>query len=59
MIRTFLFAISAMIAINTSSFADGDIENGEKVYKKCKACHMVGENAKKSSWPSYQRYHRS
>ena len=51
MIRTFLFAVSTMIVVNTSSFADGDIENGEKVYKKCKACHMIGENAKNRVGP--------
>ena len=51
MIRIFLFAVSAMIAVNTSSFADGDIENGEKVYKKCQACHMLGENAKNRVGP--------
>ena len=26
--------------------AAGDAEKGKKVYNKCKACHMVGDNAK-------------
>lgn len=28
------------------SLADGDVAVGEKVFRKCKACHMVGEGAK-------------
>ena len=31
--------------------AAGDAEKGKKVYNKCKACHMVGENAKKRVGP--------
>ncbi|MHA6326404.1 c-type cytochrome [Roseivivax sp. CAU 1753] len=29
----------------------GDAEAGEKVYRKCKACHMVGEGAKNRVGP--------
>ena len=42
---TFL-ALSAAPAL-----AAGDAEKGKKVYNKCKACHMVGENAKKRVGP--------
>ena len=31
--------------------AEGDIEAGEKVFKKCKACHMVGPKAKNRVGP--------
>lgn len=31
--------------------AEGDADKGKKVYNKCKACHMVGENAKKRVGP--------
>jgi len=31
--------------------ADGDAAKGEKVFKKCKACHMVGEGAKNRTGP--------
>ena len=31
--------------------AEGDAEKGEKVFKKCKACHAVGEDAKNKVGP--------
>lgn len=33
------------------ALADGDAKKGKKVFKKCKACHMVGEKAKKRVGP--------
>ncbi|MDV7143390.1 cytochrome c family protein [Tropicimonas sp. TH_r6] len=33
------------------AFAEGDAAAGEKVFKKCKACHAVGEGAKKKVGP--------
>jgi len=35
-----------------AAFAEGDVEAGEKVFKKCKACHMVGTNAKNRVGPT-------
>ena len=29
-----------------------DVENGAEVFKKCRACHQVGENAKNAVGPS-------
>jgi S-disulfanyl-L-cysteine oxidoreductase SoxD len=29
----------------------GNAENGEKVFKKCKACHKIGEGAKNATGP--------
>lgn len=37
-------ALGLSIALSfatTSAFADGDAEKGEKVFKKCKACHTI------------------
>ena len=31
--------------------ADGDVAAGEKVFRKCKACHAVGEGAKNKVGP--------
>jgi cytochrome c2 len=31
------------------SLAEGDVAAGQKVFKKCKACHAVGEGAKHGS----------
>lgn len=33
------------------AFAEGDATKGKKVYKKCQACHMVGEDAKAKVGP--------
>lgn len=41
---------AAMIAASPA-LADGDPAAGEKVYKKCKVCHMVGEDAKNRVGP--------
>jgi len=52
---TSLFApASVLIATSflaSAAFAEGDAAAGEKLFKKCKACHMVGEGAKKKSGP--------
>ncbi|NKB16366.1 MAG: cytochrome c family protein [Sphingomonadales bacterium] len=32
--------------------ADASIENGEEVFKKCRACHQIGENAKNGVGPA-------
>ncbi|MCB1461979.1 MAG: cytochrome c family protein [Nitratireductor sp.] len=34
------------VMIAGPAFAEGDIAKGEKVFKKCAACHMVGDDAK-------------
>lgn len=44
-------AIAVLLMSATSAFAAGDIDKGKKVFKKCKACHTVGENAKKKVGP--------
>ncbi|MEZ5773192.1 MAG: cytochrome c family protein [Hyphomicrobiaceae bacterium] len=41
----------ALLAATAPAFADGDAANGEKVFKKCMACHKVGENAKPGVGP--------
>ncbi len=46
-----LAVIATMIASPTFASSDGDIEAGEKVFKKCIACHQVGENAKNKVGP--------
>lgn len=45
----------AIAAVTLISFgtaqAEGDPEKGKRVFNKCKACHMVGEKAKKRVGP--------
>lgn len=38
-------------ALAGPAMAEGDAEKGEKVFKKCKACHAVGEDAKNKVGP--------
>ncbi len=33
------------------ALAEADLKKGEKVFKKCKACHQVGEKAKSRTGP--------
>jgi cytochrome c len=47
----FMIAMAILAASGTAARADGDVANGEKVFKKCVACHAVGENAKNKVGP--------
>jgi cytochrome c2 len=45
-------ALAAVIAsASAPAFAQGDAAAGEKVFRKCQACHMVGEDAKNRVGP--------
>ncbi len=44
-------AALAFASFATVAHAGGDAEKGKKVFKKCKACHAVGENAKNKVGP--------
>jgi cytochrome c len=50
-----LAIIAAVTLIAPAAFAEshggGDAEKGKKVFKKCKACHQVGEGAKNKTGP--------
>ncbi|NNJ77194.1 MAG: c-type cytochrome [Anderseniella sp.] len=40
----FVIAVAAALgAMSTGAFAEGDAAKGEKVFKKCKACHAADE----------------
>ncbi len=46
--------VTATLLLTTAgAFAgsDGDAEKGKRVFKKCSACHMVGDNAKRKVGP--------
>ena len=41
-----VFALSCLMSVPALAVAqDGDAAAGEKVFRKCQACHMVGEDA--------------
>lgn len=44
MLRMFITAsVAAFVA--GASYAEGSVEDGEKVFRRCKSCHAVGEDA--------------
>jgi len=46
-----LAAIGGLGLMTTLAFGEGDADKGENVFKKCKACHKIGEGAKNSVGP--------
>lgn len=51
MIRPILSTVAMLVALTAPAFAEGDADKGEKVFKKCKACHAVGDDAKNKVGP--------
>ena len=45
-------AATLLIGLSAPAFAEGDAAAGEKVFNKCKACHMIGDGAKNRVGPS-------
>lgn len=42
MMKLAAFGLSVVVSLAaTSAYADGDAAKGEKVFKKCKACHTI------------------
>lgn len=39
--KTLISATATILALAVPAFAEGDAEKGEKVFKKCKACHTI------------------
>jgi len=50
-VRTAAFAVSAVLLLSTTAVRAQDIESGADVFKKCRACHQVGEGAKNAVGP--------
>ena len=51
MLKIVTLASAIFVAGSSLAFAEGDAAAGEKVFRKCKACHMVGEKAKNRVGP--------
>ena len=51
MIKSSLVIVALTTALATPAIAEGDAAKGEKVFKKCKACHAVGDGAKNKVGP--------
>jgi cytochrome c len=52
MIKRSLLVATLATAFAAPAFAEGDAAKGEKVFKKCKACHAVGDGAKNKVGPA-------
>lgn len=53
--QTFARAAALTLALSNTvlmASAGGDAANGEKVFKRCKACHQIGEGARNSVGPN-------
>ena len=51
MFRSFTIGLLSL-TLCAPVFAEGDADKGEKVFRKCKACHAVGEDAKNKVGPT-------
>lgn len=51
MTKVSVLAATALLALTATSFADGHAAKGEKIFKKCAACHAVGADAKNKVGP--------
>ncbi len=50
--KTMVLAACAALALSTPALAEeGDVTAGEKVFKKCTACHTIGDEAKNKVGP--------
>ena len=49
--RLLITAGSVLLALTAHASAEGDPAKGEKVFRKCSACHAVGETAKNKVGP--------
>lgn len=51
MMKLSIAAGVALLTLTTIASAEGDVAKGEKVFKKCAACHAVGPDAKNKVGP--------
>ncbi len=50
-LRTLTVAATLLVGLAAPALAQGDAAAGEKVFNKCKACHMIGDGAKNRVGP--------
>jgi len=46
-----LATVAVICSLSATAMAEGDAAAGENVFKKCKICHQIGENAKNQVGP--------
>ena len=47
-----VMAAGILVVGGAAAWAEGDPEKGADVFKKCRACHLIGEGAKDSVGPN-------
>ena len=52
MTSRFNLTAAAFAAVAGPAFAEGDLEAGEKAFRKCLACHAIGEGAQHRTGPN-------
>lgn len=54
MMRTLVATLALMAAPTLLAAQDitGDVKKGERVFKKCRACHQIGDEAKNKTGPA-------
>jgi len=50
--RVMVLAAAVVVALAGSAWADGDPKAGEKVFKKCQACHTTEDGGKNKVGPN-------
>lgn len=50
-LASFIVSLLVLFGITTHSFAQGSAEKGKKVFRKCAACHAVGDKARNKVGP--------
>jgi len=50
--KVLALALAGVVAISAPALAEGDPKKGEKVFKKCKACHTIDEGGKNKVGPN-------
>lgn len=51
MIKQIFASVAAIAALSAPALAEGDAKKGERVFKKCQACHQVGDDAQNRVGP--------
>ena len=51
--KVLALAVAGMVALASgSALADGDAKKGEKIFNKCKSCHMLDDGSKRKAGPT-------
>lgn len=49
--KTLIIAVAMLTASTVPALSEGDVAKGEAVFKRCSACHAIGEGAKNRVGP--------